>query len=130
MTGATDHDPDVAPDRASFKTALNTARDQIIQATGVIADTIIDLMGVIGRAVLTDPLPERRTRISPRVVKRAISKHRAKGVIDRTNHKASITISLGFTALGLAGRPANTSARIDHTRRTTNPGLTSAAAPR
>ncbi|GGL21462.1 transposase [Mangrovihabitans endophyticus] len=98
MTSATDHDPDIAPDRASFTIALATARDQVIQAAGVIADTVIDLIGVIGRAILTDPLPERRIRTSPRVVKRAISKHRAKGTIDRTNHKATITITLGSTS--------------------------------
>ena len=98
MTGATDHDPDIAPDRAGFTTALTTARDQVIQAAGVIAGTVIDLVGAIGRAVLADPLPERRIRISPRVVKRAISKHRAKGAIDRTNHKATITIALGLTS--------------------------------
>ncbi len=98
MTGATDHDPDIAPDRAGFTIALNTARDQVIQAAGVIAATVIDLIGVIGRAVLADLLPARRIRISPRVVKRAISKHRAKGTIDRTNHNATITIALGLTA--------------------------------
>jgi len=98
MAGATDQAPDVTPDRASFKIALTTARDQVIQAAGVIADRVIDLIGVIGRAVLAEPLPERRVRISPRVVKRAISKHRAKGAIDRTNHKASITIALGLTS--------------------------------
>lgn len=97
MASATDHDPNTAPDRAGFTTALNTARDQVIQAAGVIAGTVIDLIGAIGRAVLADPLPERRIRISPRVVKRAISKHRAKGAIDRTNHKATITIALGLT---------------------------------
>jgi len=97
MTGATDRDPDTDPDRASFTIALNTARDQVIHAAGVIADTVIDLIGRIGRAVLNGLLPERRTRTSPRVVKRAISKHRAKGDIDRTNHHATITITLGLT---------------------------------
>jgi Insertion element 4 transposase N-terminal/Transposase DDE domain len=98
MTGATDHAPDIAPDRAGFTIALTTARDQVIQAAGVIAATVIDLIGAIGRAVLADPLPARRIRISPRVVKRAISKHRAKGIIDRSNHKATITIALGLTS--------------------------------
>jgi hypothetical protein len=97
MTGATDHDPHTTPDRASFTIALNTARDQVIHAAGVITGTVIDLVGGIGRAVLNDLLPERRNRISPRVVKRAISKHRAKGHIDRTNHPAAITITLGLT---------------------------------
>lgn len=91
MTGATDSAPDTDPDRASFTIALNTARDQIIHAAAVIAGTVIDLVGAIGRAVLNDLLPERRIRISPRVVKRAISKHRAKGDIDRTNHPAATT---------------------------------------
>ena len=97
MTGATDHDPHTTPDRASFTIALNTARDQVIHAAGVITGTVIDLVGGIGRAVLNDLLPARRNRISPRVVKRAISKHRAKGNIDRTNHPAAITITLGLT---------------------------------
>ncbi|MFG2000996.1 IS4 family transposase [Spirillospora sp. NPDC048911] len=81
-------------DRASFTTALQTARDQVVHAAGIIADTTIDLPGRIGRAVLADPMPARRARISPRVVKRAISKHRAKGTIDRTNHQATITINV------------------------------------
>lgn len=97
MSDAISQAPDIAPDRASFTIALNTARDQAIQAAGVIAGTVIDLIGAIGRAVLADPLPERRVRISPRVVKRAISKHRAKGPVDRTNHQATITITLGLT---------------------------------
>lgn len=99
MADATDSDPTASSDRASFTIALNTARDQVIHAAGVIADTVIDLVGRIGRAVLSDLLPERRTRISPRVVKRAISKHRAKGDVDRTNHQATIstTIRPGLT---------------------------------
>jgi hypothetical protein len=91
-------------DRASFTTALQTARDQIVHAAGIIADTTIDLTGRIGRAVLADPMPARRVRISPRVVKRAISKHRAKGTIDRTNHQAAITINV-LTEPGLTAAP-------------------------
>jgi hypothetical protein len=94
MADATWADPAITDDRASFTIALNTARDQIIHAAGIITDTTIDLLGRIGRAVLADPLPARRDRSSPRIVKRAISKHRAKGQIDRTNHK--ITINAGI----------------------------------
>jgi hypothetical protein len=94
MADATAADPAVSPDRASFTTALNTARDQIIHAAGVIAATTIDLVGAIGRAVLADLLPPRRSRTSPRTVKRAISKHRAKGDIDRANYQTHITISI------------------------------------
>jgi hypothetical protein len=92
MADATAADPATSPDRASFTVALHTARDQLVHAAGVIADTTIDLVGKIGQAVLADLLPPRRVRVSPRVVKRAISKHRAKGPIDRTNYQATIRV--------------------------------------
>lgn len=85
---------DIPADRASLTIALNTARDQVIHAAGVIAGTSIDLVGTIGRAVLSDLLPPRRSRTSPRVVKRAISKHRAKGAIDRRSYTTSINIGI------------------------------------
>lgn len=86
--------PTARPDRAGFTIALQAARDQLIHAAGVITQTTIDLVGKIGNAVLADLLPARRIRVSPRVVKRAISKHRAKGNIDRTNYNATITINI------------------------------------
>ncbi|WP_431306148.1 transposase [Mycobacterium hubeiense] len=52
-------------DRAGFSIALNTARDQVIQAAGVIADTTIDVIGKIGHAVLDHLLPAPRHRTSP-----------------------------------------------------------------
>ncbi|WP_157930627.1 hypothetical protein [Glycomyces xiaoerkulensis] len=39
-------------------------------------------------------LPGRRLRTAPRVVKRAISKHRAKGPVDRRTYKATLDISV------------------------------------
>jgi hypothetical protein len=75
--------PDVDPDRGSFTVALHAARDQLIAAAGVIADTVIDLVGTIGRHVLDDLLPARRTRTNPRVVKRAISKYVASSAKNR-----------------------------------------------
>lgn len=85
---------DTVADRASFTIALNTARDQIILAAGIIADTTIDLVGKIGQAVLHHLLPARRNRTSPRVVKRAISKHRAKGHVDRNSYKITIAVTI------------------------------------
>jgi hypothetical protein len=85
---------DTPPDRAGFTVALHAARDQVVHATGVITGTTIDLVGRIGHAVLAHLLPARRSRSCPRVVKRAISKHRAKGTIDRTNHHATIDITI------------------------------------
>ena len=100
MADATYGRTDLTPDRAGFTVALASARDQVVKAAGIIADTTVDLVGAIGRAVLADPLPARRTRVSPRVVKRAISKHRAKGPIDRANYQADITTKILTTATG------------------------------
>ena len=95
MVDAAETVPGTDPDRASFTIALETARDQLIQAAGVIAGTIIDLVGNIGRLVLASLMPSRRLRTSPRVVKRAISKYVAKGPgINRTSYKATITVNI------------------------------------
>lgn len=95
MTDATDSQPGTSPDRASFTTALNTARDQIIQAAGIIADTVIDLVGAIGRAVLAHLLPDRRIRVKTRMIKRSNSKYQARGPnIDRHSYKATIAIDI------------------------------------
>jgi hypothetical protein len=97
ITDATLPYPDVDPDRASFTIALNTARDQLVAAAGVIADTVIDLVGAIGHHVLDDLMPLRRLRTGPRVVKRAISNYVAKtaaGRIRGPSRKATITINI------------------------------------
>lgn len=95
MTDATNSDTSVDPDRASFTIALNAARDQVIHAAGVIADTVIDLIGKIGRLVLDNLLPERRLRVNARIVKRAISKYNARGPhIDRRTYQATISLSV------------------------------------
>jgi hypothetical protein len=87
--------PGADPDRASFSVALQVARDQVIQATGVIAGTVIDLVGTIGRAVLTHPMPPRRRRVSPRAVKRPLSRYAYKSLrIDRRTYKATISIDI------------------------------------
>jgi hypothetical protein len=82
------------PDRASFTIALNTARDLLIQAAGIISGTTIDLVGTIGRRILARLMPDRRIRTRPRVVKRAISRYNAKGIVDRTSYKATISIDI------------------------------------
>ncbi|MGH3502186.1 MAG: IS4 family transposase [Nocardioidaceae bacterium] len=83
------------PDRASFTVAWQTARDQVVQAGNVIAETVIDLIGTIGRHVLAQPLPARRERKSPRIVKRAISKYQARGPDpDRASHIATLNIDI------------------------------------
>ncbi|MFD0508066.1 IS4 family transposase [Streptomyces chiangmaiensis] len=91
-------DPGADPDRASFSVALQTARDQVIQAANVIADTTIDLVGAIGRAVLEHLMPARRLRLSPRAVKRPLSRYAYKSLrVDRRTYKATISIDVLLT---------------------------------
>jgi hypothetical protein len=95
MADATSTRPGTDPDRASFTIAYQTARDQLIQAANVIAGTVIDLVGTIGRHVLAHLMPARRLRICPRIVKRAISKYQARGPnIDRTSYQATVSIDI------------------------------------
>jgi Transposase DDE domain len=83
------------PGRGSFTIALNAARDLLTQAANVIAGTVVDLTGAIGRRVLDNLLPDRRLRVSPRVVKRAISKYQARGPnINRRSYKATLEINI------------------------------------
>jgi Insertion element 4 transposase N-terminal/Transposase DDE domain len=73
------------PDRASFTIALEAARDTLTTATGILPGQIggrIDLIGVIGRAVLAHPLPARRARYSARKVKSPISRYHARPADD------------------------------------------------
>jgi hypothetical protein len=97
--------PGTDPDRGSFTIALSAARDQVILAAGIIAGTAIDLAGRIGRLVLASLMPARRLRISPRVVKRAISKYNARGTIDRATYKATIDITILTADLPPGGAP-------------------------
>jgi hypothetical protein len=95
ITDATTTAGGIDPDRGSFTIALQAARDQLTRAAGVIADTVIDLIGTIGRRVLDNLLPDRRLRVSPRIVKRANSKYQARGPnINRRSYKATLNINI------------------------------------
>ena len=76
MVTAVESRPGLDPDRASFTTALETAKDLLVTATNPTNDT--DLVGSIGRAVLTDLLPPRRPRTSVRKVKSPLSRYNKK----------------------------------------------------
>jgi hypothetical protein len=66
-----------------------------VQATGVIADTTIDLVGVIGQRILANLLPQRRLRIKTGMIKRSNSKYQARGPrIDRRTYKATTSIEV------------------------------------
>jgi Insertion element 4 transposase N-terminal/Transposase DDE domain len=87
--------PHADPDRASFTVALQTARDQVIQAAGVIAAETIDLAGTIGRHILANLLPDRRLRLSPRAIKRPLSRYAYKSLrVDRRTYQATINIDI------------------------------------
>lgn len=75
MLTATETQPGTDPDRASFTTALETARDQLTAARGIHPTSPVDLLGVIGRAVLRTLLPPRRPRFSARTVKSSTSRY-------------------------------------------------------
>jgi hypothetical protein len=95
MVDATDSRPGLDPDRASFTTALNAARDQVVQAAGIIAGTVIDLVGTIGTHILANLMPDRRVRTKTRMIKRSNSKYQARGPnIDRRTYKATTSINV------------------------------------
>lgn len=95
MTDAVLHRPEIDPDRASFTTALASARDQVVQAAGIITATTVDLVGRIGTAILSDLLPPRRTRTRHRAIKRAVSKYRPNGRNnDRRTYPATLTTTI------------------------------------
>ncbi|MFF0142178.1 hypothetical protein ACFYRN_37725 [Streptomyces sp. NPDC005227] len=61
----------------------------------MIADTVTDPVGVIGRAVLRQPMTARRPRLSPRAVKRPLSRYAYKSLrVDRRTYKATISIDI------------------------------------
>ena len=76
MVTAIESRPGTDPDRASFTTALETAKDLLVNAVNVTDDT--DLVGRIGQAVLADLLPPRRPRTSVRKVKSPLSRYNKK----------------------------------------------------
>jgi hypothetical protein len=103
ITDAAESTDGVDPDRASFTIAVQTARDLIVQAANVIAETTIDLIGAIGRRVLNTLMPARRLRVSPRAVKRPLSRYAYKSLgVDRKSYQATLSIDI------LAGQPTLT----------------------
>jgi hypothetical protein len=107
MADATACAPGTDPGRASFTIAWQTARDQLTRAAGIIASAVIDLIGTIGQHVLAGLLPARRLRVSPRIVKRAISKYQARGPnIDRTSYKATLSIDIHAPPETLTASPS------------------------
>jgi hypothetical protein len=79
MVTAIETRPGTNPDRASFTTALEAAREELTAARGICPAGPADLTGAIGRAVLATLLPGRRPRFSARKVKCATSRYISHG---------------------------------------------------
>ena len=90
MVTAVESQPGTDPDRASFATALHTARDLLTQADGILDADTIDPVGEIGRAVLDALHPPRRPRTSVRKVKSPLSRYNKKDPY-RPEHSTPIT---------------------------------------
>jgi len=95
MVTAIETQPGTNPDRASFTTALETARDQLTAAQGICPQGPADLPGAIGRAVLATLLPARRPRFSARKVKCATSRYLNHG--DQRPHAVSAITTITVT---------------------------------
>jgi len=75
MADAIATQPGTDPDRASFTSALEAARDQLTAAAGIFPDCPDGQPGVIGSAVLATLLPARRPRYSARTLKCSTSRY-------------------------------------------------------
>jgi hypothetical protein len=65
-----------------------------VHADGVIAETVIDLVGVIGAQILANLLPERRLRTKTRMIKRSNSKYQARPEHRPTQLQATTSIDV------------------------------------
>jgi hypothetical protein len=93
MVEAAESRPGTDPDRCGFTIALQTARDLLVRAEGVVEQGI----GVIGQRVLSALAPKRRPRVSTRKVKSPISRYAERkmdGRPDKSRTMASVTITL------------------------------------
>jgi hypothetical protein len=93
MVTAVESRPGTDPDRASFTTAVEAAREELTAARGICPepDTPVDPLGAIGRAVLATLLPARRPRYSARKVKCATSRYQYRDD-GRPNTPVAITV--------------------------------------
>jgi hypothetical protein len=115
MVTAVESRPGTDPDRASFTTALQAARDQLVAADGIVPTDPPDLLGVIGRAVLGTLLPPRRPRWSTRKVKNATSRY-----LNRDDARPDLPTTITAIDIALYTPPVDTSWR-PRSRRRTNP---------
>jgi hypothetical protein len=80
---------------------------ELFQMAGPVGeDQAVDLAGAIGRHILGNLLPDRRLRVSPRAVKRPLSRYAYKSLrVDRRTYKATISIDILPVAQSLTTWP-------------------------
>ncbi|MFJ9034678.1 transposase [Streptomyces sp. NPDC102274] len=96
MLEAAESVPGTDPDRCCFTVAVQTARDQVVQATGIVPDDP-GPVGLIGRQVLARLLPPRRHRVSTRKVKSPMSRYserRDDGRLDRSRTVTRLAVTV------------------------------------
>lgn len=97
MVDAAESLPGTDPDRCGFTIAFQTARDQVIQAVGIVTANFNEA-GLIGRRVLAGLLPPRRQRVSTRKVKSPISRYSERQDDGRPDTSSTVT-DLDITVL-------------------------------
>ncbi|MDX2757239.1 IS4 family transposase [Streptomyces europaeiscabiei] len=87
MVEAAESRPGTDPDRCGFTIALQTARDLLLRAEGIVEQGV----GAIGRRVLSALSPKRRSRVSTRKVKSPISRYAERKMDGRPDGSKTIT---------------------------------------
>jgi Insertion element 4 transposase N-terminal/Transposase DDE domain len=116
MVTAVESRPGTDPDRASFTVAMEAARDQLIAAQGVYPTDPVDLLGVIGRAVLANLLPARRLRYSARKVKCATSRY-----LNRDDGRPAASTTITTIEAAIHTPPLDLASGRTHRTRTSTP---------
>ncbi len=109
MVDAVETRPGTDPDRASFTTAMEAAREELTAARGICPDGPADLPGVIGRAVLATLLPARRPRYSARKVKCATSRY-----LNRDDGRPALPATITAIDIAITTPPITTKPRVRH----------------
>jgi len=118
MVTAIETRPGTDPDRASFTTAIEAAKDQLTAAAGICPDAPADLAGAIGRAVLDTLLPPRRPRYSARNVKCSTSRYHA-----RDDGRPALPTAITAIDITICTPPLDTGARQRRSHRGRTPPL-------
>ncbi|MCE6996219.1 hypothetical protein LZG04_15645 [Saccharothrix sp. S26] len=90
MVDAAESRPGTDPDRCGFTIALHAARDQVVQATGIIGGSN-EKPGIIAHRLLAALLPPRRPRVSTRKVRSPISRYSERRDDGRPDRSRAVT---------------------------------------